>query len=150
MEEPAELSNTYFIKLTLKQGDRLLSDNFYVRGKESGNYKSLLDLPYIELSDEIKVVREGDEWVLDGTVKNESSTPALMIRLAVKGNKTACMMAPVMYNDNYFSLMPGESRQIHITLSHADTQGEKPTLEITGFNVTNDKAKIGKSRKSLR
>lgn len=150
LEEPAELSKTYFIKLTLKQGDRLLSDNFYVRGKESGNYQSLLDLPYVQLTNNIKVVREGDEWVLEGTVKNESSMPALMIRLAVKGDKTACMMAPVMYNDNYFSLMPGESKQIHITMSHADTQGEKPTLEITGFNVTNDKAMIGKSRKSLR
>ena len=150
LEEPAALSSTYFIKLTLKQGEKLLSDNFYVRGKEAGNYQSLLDLPYIGLSNDIKVVREGDEWVLDGTVKNESNTPALMIRLAVKGNKTACMMAPVIYNENYFSLMPGESKRIHITLNHADTQGEKPILEITGFNVTNDKAKMGKSRKSLR
>ncbi len=60
------------------------------------------------------------------------------------------MMAPVMYNENYFSLMPGESKQIHITLNNADTQGEKPTLEITGFNVTSDKAKLGKSRRNLR
>ena len=150
LEEPAELSATYFIKLTLKQGDKLLSENFYVRGKEDGNYQSLLDLPMIGLGNDIKVVREGDEWVLDGTVKNESETPALMIRLAVKGDKTACMMAPVMYNENYFSLMPGESKQIHITLNNADTQGEKPTLEITGFNVTSDKAKFGKSRRSLR
>jgi hypothetical protein len=60
------------------------------------------------------------------------------------------MMAPVLYSDNYFSLMPGESKQIHISLAHADTQGEQPTLEITGFNVSSDKAKIGKSRKSLR
>ena len=150
LEEPDALSNTYFIKLTLKQGDKLLSENFYVRGKEDGNYQSLLDLPYIELGNDIKINREGDEWVLDGTLKNESDTPALMIRLAVKGDKTACMMAPVMYNENYFSLMPGESKQIHITLHHADTQGEKPTLEVTGFNVTSDKAKIGQSRKSLR
>ena len=150
LEEPAELSNTYFIKLTLKQGDKLLSENFYVRGKEAGNYQSLLDLPYIQLANNIKVVREGDEWILDGEVKNESDTPAMMIRLAVKGDKTACMMAPVLYSDNYFSLMPGESKQIHISLAHADTQGEQPTLEITGFNVSSDKAKIGKSRKSLR
>ena len=150
LEEPDALSNTYFIKLTLKQGDNLLSENFYVRGKEDGNYQSLLELPYIELGNDIKIVREGDEWVLDGTLKNDSDTPALMIRLAVKGDKTACMMAPVVYNENYFSLMPGESKQIHITLANADTQGEKPTLEVTGFNVTSDKAKIGKSRKSLR
>ena len=150
LEEPAELSSTYFIKLTLKQGDKLLSENFYVRGKEAGNYQSLLDLPYIQLANNIKVVHEGDEWILDGEVKNESDTPAMMIRLAVKGDKTACMMAPVLYSDNYFSLMPGESKQIHISLAHADTQGEQPTLEITGFNVSSDKAKIGKSRKSLR
>ena len=127
-----------------------MSENFYVRGKEAGNYQSLLDLPYIQLANNIKVVHEGDEWILDGEVKNESDTPAMMIRLAVKGDKTACMMAPVLYSDNYFSLMPGESKQIHISLAHADTQGEQPTLEITGFNVSSDKAKIGKSRKSLR
>ena len=150
LEEPAALSNTYFIKLTLKQGDKLLSENFYVRGKEDGNYQSLLDLPYIQLSHDIKVVQDGDEWVLDGVMKNESDTPALMIRLAVKGDKTACMMAPVLYNENYFSLMPGESKQIHITLANADTQGERPILEVTGFNVTTDKAKLGKVRRSLR
>ena len=150
LEEPAALSNTYFIKLTLKQGDKLLSDNFYVRGKESGNYKSLLEMPYIQLTNDIKIVKEGDEWILSGTLKNESETPALMIRLAVKGDKTACVMAPVLYNENYFALMPGESKDIHITLAHADTQGERPTLEISGFNVTTDKTKVGKSRKSLR
>ena len=147
LEEPAALSNTYFIKLTLKQDDNLLSDNFYVRGKESGNFQSLLDLPYINLGNDMMIVREGDEWVLDGVIKNDNEVPALMIRLAVKGDKTACMMAPVMYNDNYFSLMPGESKQIHITLSHADTQGDRPTLEITGFNVSTDKTKVGKSRR---
>ena len=46
LEQPETLSDTYFIKLSLTDSDgKQLSDNFYWRGKEDGNYKSLLQLP---------------------------------------------------------------------------------------------------------
>lgn len=131
-----KLSDTYFIKLTLTdKNGKVVSDNFYCRGKEEDNYKSLLNLPSVELTSNWTTEKEGDQLVIKGSIKNNTSTPALMIRLQAMGKKSRNRILPVLYSDNYFSLLPGEEKAICITLSHADTRGEQPFIEITGFNV---------------
>jgi hypothetical protein len=42
---------------------------------------------------------------------------------------------PAYYNDNYFTLLPGESRAITMKVKEADTRGEKPSVKVQGFNV---------------
>ena len=68
-------------------------------------------------------------------LKNEARTPALMLRLKVAGEKSGRMLLPVFYSDNYFSLLPGEVKEVDIRLYDADTYGEKPVLEVLGFNL---------------
>ena len=57
-----------------------------------------------------------------------------MIRLNLKGDDGEQIL-PVIYSDNYFHLMPGESRTINIEWKNEDTRGCKPIVEITGMNV---------------
>ena len=42
---------------------------------------------------------------------------------------------PVIYSDNYITLMPGEQNKITMELQNKDTRGEKPAVVIEGFNV---------------
>ena len=135
LETMASLSETFFIKLTLTEKGTIISDNFYLRGKESGNYQSLNQLPKVQLSSKTSVRKSGNEWHLKTTLKNDTSTPALIIRLKVNGNKTNNMILPVFYSDNYFSLMPGEEKEVTIRINNADTQGETPEVVISGFNI---------------
>ena len=136
LEITDKLSDTYFIKLTLTDKDgKVVSDNFYCRGKEEDNYKSLLNLPTVELTSNWTLDKDGDLLILKGTVKNNTSTPALMIRLQVEGEKSKTRILPALYTDNYFSLIPGEEKAVCITLSHADTRGEQPFVTISGFNI---------------
>jgi len=134
---PKTLSDTYFIKLILTDSKgQLLSENFYWRGKEEGNYKSLLQLPKVSVDKRVTAKKLDKEWYLTATLKNDTQTPALMIRLKVIGEKTGKMLLPVFYSDNYFSLMPGEEKDISIKLSDFDTQGEEPELAVSGFNLS--------------
>ncbi|MDR1556723.1 MAG: discoidin domain-containing protein [Tannerellaceae bacterium] len=135
LEYPATLSDTYFIKLTLTENGNLLSDNFYWRGKEDGNYQSLLQLPRISLDTQTTLTRVGEEWLLSTTLKNNTRTPALMLRLKVVGEKSAERILPVFFSDNYLSLMPGEEKTITMRLQNRDTRGERPTVEVSGFNL---------------
>ena len=135
LEYPTSLTDTYFIKLTLEKNGKVVSDNFYWRGKEDGNYKSLLKLPKTSLKNGMHVSSENGEWILSGTIKNDTEIPALMVRLNVVGEKTGERILPAFYNDNYFFLMPGEEKEISITLSDRDTRGETPSLQISGFNL---------------
>jgi hypothetical protein len=135
LEYPETLSDAYFIKLTLTENGKLISDNFYWRGKEDGNYQSLLRLPKVSLTNQTTATKSGETWQLTTTLKNETPTPALMARLKVVGNKTSARILPAFFSDNYISLMPGEEKTITITLNDRDARGEKPVIEITGFNL---------------
>ncbi len=132
---PESLSQVHFIKLTLSEGNRIISDNFYWRGLEDGNYKALRKLPRIELTTTTTVKKESDKWLLTTTLRNNTKTPALMIRLKVTGKSSGSRLLPVFYSDNYISLMPGEEKIITMELKDADTRGEKPAVEISGFNL---------------
>ena len=66
---------------------------------------------------------------------NESSTPAVMLRVNLKGNDGEQIL-PVIYSDNYFHLMSGESKDIEIEWNKEDARGTKPIVEITGTNVS--------------
>ncbi|MDR1203476.1 MAG: discoidin domain-containing protein [Tannerellaceae bacterium] len=135
LEFPKTLSDAYFIKLTLLEKGNMISDNFYWAGKEEGNYKALNQLPKTSLNTQTSVKKSGNEWLVTTTLKNETKTPAFMVRLKVVGNKTAERILPAFYSDNYISLLPDEEKVITVRLQDNDTRGEKPEVEISGFNL---------------
>jgi hypothetical protein len=135
LELPASLSDTYFIKLTLTEDGKLLSDNFYWKGKEEGNYQSLNQLPKVSLTTKTTANQSGKVWTLTTNLKNDTQTPALMIRLKVDGSKSGERILPAFFTDNYFFLMPGEEKTVTIKLSDNDTRGEKPIVNVLGFNL---------------
>jgi exo-1,4-beta-D-glucosaminidase len=42
---------------------------------------------------------------------------------------------PVLWSDNYFTLLPGEEREISVTYATADLGGAKPVIGAEGWNV---------------
>jgi hypothetical protein len=130
-----ELSDVYYIKLRLTQGDRLLADNFYCLGKEDGNLHQLHSLPLTSVEADTSIRKDGDRWTATVHLENSSDIPALMIRLKLYGKKTGERILPAFYSDNYIALMPGEEKEITISFKDEDTRGERPAVEISGFNL---------------
>ncbi|HNR40623.1 MAG TPA: discoidin domain-containing protein [Bacteroidales bacterium] len=135
LEFPENLSDVHFIKLTLADGDQLLSENFYWRGKDEGNFRALNNLPLVHLKMSTRTKKSGGNWNLTTTLSNPTPHPALMVRLKIVGRSSGERILPVFYSDNYIFLMPGEEKTIDMKLKDADTRGEKPVVEISGFNV---------------
>lgn len=130
-----EISDVYYIKLRLTQGDMLIADNFYSLGKEYGNLRQLHSLPKVKIDAVTSMEKTGDEWKATVQLKNNADVPALMIRLKVQGKKTGERILPAYYSDNYMSLLPGEDKEVTITFKDEDTRGERPAVEVSGFNV---------------
>ena len=128
---PEGISPVYYVKLELADAaGALLSENFYVQGKEEGNLQELNSLGKAT----VKAFMTGKgPWKV--TLTNKGSVPALMLRLKLVSKSTGEMVLPVIYSDNYFSLMPGESRVIDIEAAPEDLSG-KAGVEITGFNLS--------------
>lgn len=135
LEFPKSLSSVHFIKLTLNEGEKTISENFYWRGLVDGNYQEISNLPVVRLQNSTKVEKSGKDWILTTTLNNTTKTPVLMVRLKVIGTNSSARILPVFYSDNYISIMPGEKKVITMKLKDEDTRGEKPAVEISGYNL---------------
>jgi len=130
-----ELTDVYFIQLLLKQDGKVIADNVYCLGKEEGNLKQLHELPEAEVDMKSGFRKEGDGWKCTASLKNSGDVPAVMMRLKVYGEKTGESILPAFYSDNYFTMMPGEEKEVVITFKKEDTRGEKPALALSAFNI---------------
>jgi hypothetical protein len=112
LEVPEGITDAYFVKLELKDADgALLSDNFYWQGREEGNVKALRSLESTTLNCCLRRIAAGQ---YRAQVQNTGKVPALMIRLKAVDSATGDLILPVRYSDNYFFLMPGESKEVEI------------------------------------
>jgi hypothetical protein len=117
----ASLTSLDFIRLELRDdADRLLSENFYWRNvKDADDYTALNSLPKADLIASSATKCERGEYCIDYTITNQSTTVAFGIRLRVVNARTGKRILPVFMSDNYFTLMPGESKQISVTFDES-------------------------------
>jgi hypothetical protein len=136
LEFPAGLSPLHFLRLKLVRGDATVSENFYWRPVQEGNYQALKTVPKVKVEDATRVERQGQRWILTTELKNPSAQPALMVQLKAVREKSGDRILPALFTDNFVSLMPGEQKSIQIQIEDADTRGEKPRIVLEGFNVS--------------
>ncbi len=135
MAYPAGLTPVHFLRLTLEQDGKPRSSNFYLRGVEQGNFRALRSLPRARVRTQTSVEQHDNTWLLTTTLENTSATPALMLRLKAVRDTTGDRILPVIYDDNYLALMPGERRVVTAEVNHSDTRGERPRIVLEGFNL---------------
>ncbi|GAA6396547.1 discoidin domain-containing protein [Solibaculum mannosilyticum] len=133
-----DLSTVHFVKLTLTDADgKVLSSNFYWRNK-----RGLTDYTDMETLPDVALTASKETTVQDGvtnmkvTLTNNTDTVAVMTRLKVMKGDTEQRVLPTMYDDNYFALVPGETKVINIQFDTEDAEGYEPTLKMEGFNTT--------------
>ncbi|MBI3119840.1 MAG: hypothetical protein HYZ00_14195, partial [Candidatus Hydrogenedentes bacterium] len=158
LEIPADLSKTYFLKLTLSNAEeKVISDNFYwlsttkdVPGKSRytkerifytepesrADFTALNSLPPVKLESKTEVATENEEQVVRVTVSNPTDKLAFLIQLSLIAGEGGQEIAPSFWEDNYFSLLPGESRTTTTRVYTRDLNGATPTVRIQGWNCT--------------
>ncbi len=147
------LSKTYFLRLQLRapEGD-LLSDNFYwlstkadtlnwakqqdtvyTPQAEFGDLTGLSSLPAVKLSTQ-GAWGNGSARI---TITNPSNAVAFMVHVRVIRCDDRQDVTPILWDDNYISLLPGEKRTVSATFARGDTAGVAPkiALVLDGWNV---------------
>jgi exo-1,4-beta-D-glucosaminidase len=59
-----------------------------------------------------------------------------MVHLRMTRGKGGEDLTPIFWSDNYFSLLPGEQKQVTATYDRSDLEGKAPILHVDGYNVT--------------
>lgn len=136
IERPVKKSPVFFIKLKLRRGNKILSDNFYWSGDKGGSCADLNKMPRVTLP--ATVSRSEDEQTCRLTIRVENPTRnvALMIRLKIIRASSGERVLPVFYKDNYFSLLPSEIRTVSVEFAKTNLAGEQPKLTMEGWNIT--------------
>lgn len=136
LEFPSNLSNVHFIKLKLTDSnDNIISDNFYWRGNTWLQYEDINNMPTVNLEPTVTQSINGSTCTLTSTIDNNTDSIALMARLKVVRNESEERVLPIYYEDNYFSLLPGETKVVNISFDTKYLEGEQPKLILEGWNI---------------
>ena len=126
-------TGAHFVRLQLTdRGGKVLSENFYWHARDEHQLEKLDSMPKVALDLKTRVKRSAKESTVEVSIKNPSAAPALEIRLTLRDGQTGKRVLPVYYEDNYISLLPGESRVIRI---NAPNLPKNATVTADGWNI---------------
>ena len=147
------LSPTYFVALRLTDSTgKLVGSNFYWLSTKQetidwakstwwttptdsyADYTALSQLPKVKLKVTSHTERKGEESITHVAVENPSKTLAFFVRLKLSKGAKGQEILPVIWEDNYISLLPGEKREIAATY-RAPSPAAQPAVEVTGWNI---------------
>ena len=150
---PQNITQVHFIKLRLfdKKGKEV-ANTFYWRsndkyegrktltGPTSSGFEDLSKLKQVQLKTRYKAYQEGDRHFIKAEIKNPSSTVAFFTQLQLLGQDKK-PVRPSFYTDNFFSLLPGESKTVIIETATDDMPSE-PTFVVKGWNIQSSSFKL--------
>ncbi|GET34196.1 hypothetical protein PbJCM13498_30590 [Prolixibacter bellariivorans] len=132
----------YFLRLTLKDIDgQQVDENLYWLSKEPKSYAQLNQLKPVSITME---PRKTDDGRYSVRIANPGKETAFFIRLKVMDEKTSELVLPVFFNENYFTLLPGEEREVVLDLSQhfGHVNMEQVRLAAEGWNVPEEKISL--------
>ena len=128
-------SNFYWLSTKNETIDWAKS-NWYVTPTESyADYTALAQLPKVKLNITSRTENKGNQSVTRVTLENPTRSVAFFVRVKVNKGKGGDEILPVVWQDNYVSLLPGEKREITAMYRIADLGSAKPDVEVRGWNV---------------
>lgn len=133
-DQPA-ISPVHFVKMRLSKDGKTLSDNFYWRGTQNENFSDLISMPLTSVICKAQIKTSGSKTVISLDIQNPGDKIAFFIRLKPVKAHSGERILPVVINENYFSLVPGENRKTDIQFDTKLLTGEKPAIVIEGWNL---------------
>lgn len=156
MPDFTDIGPVYFIDLKLTgDKDHTLATNFYwlsakedvldlensewfiTHNKQYADFTGLKNLPMVTLKSEHEFKNLQTSQKIQVVLENPTDKLAFFVELKVAGNESLRTILPVYWDDNYISLLPGETKKIDAYFSTDDLNGEKPVFLFSGFNVKN-------------
>jgi exo-1,4-beta-D-glucosaminidase len=150
VEEPPGVTPTYFLALALDDASgRTVSRNVYWLSTKKdvlawdksewyytpvAEYADLTGLQRLAPA-EVKASARFESGRARVTIANPSKAIAFLVHLAVRKGAGGEEVLPVLWDDNYVTLLPGESREIEAAYAPKDLGAAKPVVTLDGWNV---------------
>jgi exo-1,4-beta-D-glucosaminidase len=148
------LSPVYFVALRLTDATgKLVGSNFYWLSTKPetldwaksnwwmtptdsyADFTALSQLLKLKLKVTSRTERKGEDSITHVTIENPSKSIAFFVRLKLNKGAKGEEILPIVWQDNYISLLAGEKRDLTATCRAGELGNVKPAIEVTGLNV---------------
>ena len=149
---PEKDEEIYFLDLRVRASERILSRNFYVLSaiddildKEKtdwtrtptlkySNLKALNNIETVKLSAELS--SEKNNNVFKYRIKLSNNNDRLAFQINIKAfSENGELITPIFMDDNYFSLIPNEEREIELKIPIDNNSQKVSDIKISGWNI---------------
>ena len=153
--EIAPLTSAYFLRLDLEDtsGKEMSSnfywlsqkpdimdwekgDGYYTPEKSFADFSGLSKLPRVRLKVSSRFATRGADGSAQVTVINPSPRLAFFIHLRAVNGTDGEEFLPVRWDDNFFSLLPGEQRTLTARYPAPSSARVQPEIRVSGWNVS--------------
>jgi len=156
------LDSLYFLKLSLKdQHAKLISVNWYWLSKKKDSldwkkskwyytpqssfmdFSALKSLPLTTLTLEHISTHSAEHTVERINITNTGHSVAFFVHIRMLSKNGGSDILPVIFEDNYLLLAPGETRVINGTYLNKDAQAEPAFILVSAWNLDSGHSKAG-------
>jgi hypothetical protein len=121
------------VKLTLTDSQgATLSDNLYWQGRDAASYRQLNELAAQPIGVSARARKVGEGTIVEVVLTNQGKAPTLEAKITML-DEQGVRVLPVYYDDNYVSLLPGESRRINVLCPSGSPRCAR--LALRGWNA---------------
>ena len=144
------VTSVQFIHLQLNDAEgKIVSSNFYWRssdpylgkqtltGPATAGFEPLAGMKKVNLQTKYAVKESNHFYTIELEIKNPTSTIAFFTQLQLL-DEASKPIRPSYYTDNFFSLLPGESKHVIIETQQPVFADLKTTVVVKGWNITNN------------
>ncbi len=137
-EKGKEISNSFYWRSTDKyEGKETLT------GPATAGFEPLLTMKKTSLVTSSTVTKKGDNCFVELKLKNDSKIIAFFTQIQLL-DKEKKPIRPSFYTDNFFSLLPGESKSVTIETSNRFLEQAGTSVIVKGYNVVQNIIPINK------
>jgi exo-1,4-beta-D-glucosaminidase len=143
VEIPVAFSDTVcFLELQLKDSEEnCISENFYWLA-ENNDFAALKKLPGVNLDVNVTAKEKAEKRIYRIRLVNASDTLAFFVNPSVRKGKEGQEILPSFWSDNYFSILPGQSKDLEVEFFKLDFESEEIYLKLEGWNISPQLIKI--------
>jgi exo-1,4-beta-D-glucosaminidase len=134
--------NFYWLSTKSDELDYAKTEWYYTPQTSFADLSALQDLPKATVRATLDPAEASvQDFAFRVAVENVGKGVAFLTRLRLVTGKEQTEVLPVYWEDNYFSLLPGEKREVSVRIRRSDIGDAQPTLQVDGFNVIATRAK---------
>jgi exo-1,4-beta-D-glucosaminidase len=132
-----------FVRLTLRNdADEMVADNFYWVAPEN-DFSALNELPHVELEAAVGSAQRDSQVAVTLVITNPTEHLAFFVNPVLAAGPDKDEVLPTFWNDNYFSLLPGETRTVVATVDGFRLAGRTTHVRLGGWNVRPADLRVG-------